>query len=130
MLIAPVKNENSEVILFILNFDEMCEDSESKFGQGLKRNRLLQQIGMPFISSIFSRTSSPLKTPSNIPSVVTNEPFSYMSATQQRPDNSMDVVETMPLNNSKLPRKSNSLFLFRPKKRKIPFTFIFKVFKN
>jgi hypothetical protein len=36
MLIAPVKNENSEVILFILNFEELSEGFENKFAQGLK----------------------------------------------------------------------------------------------
>jgi hypothetical protein len=35
MLIAPVKNENSEVILFILNFEELSEGFENKFAQGL-----------------------------------------------------------------------------------------------
>ena len=105
MLIAPVKNENSEVILFILNFEEIKENSESRFTQGLKRNRLLQQIGIPFISSIFSRSSSPFKNSSNVTSLIVNEPSSY--STQYKPENSLDTVETMPLNNSKSPRHSN-----------------------
>ena len=58
MLIAPVKNEKSEVILFILNFEELNETLDSRFSQGIKSNILLQQIGMPFISSIFNRNSS------------------------------------------------------------------------
>lgn len=94
ILIAPVKNENSEVILFILNFDELSELNDSRashlpsinciiiiiyfffnsnifqysfflFTQNLNRfliaayksNRILRQIGMPFISTIFTRAS-------------------------------------------------------------------------
>lgn len=34
VLVAPVKNENSEVILFILNFDELNENSDSKYRHG------------------------------------------------------------------------------------------------
>lgn len=59
VLIAPVKNEKSQVILFILNFDELNETPDNRFTQGLKRNRLLQQIGMPFISTIFARSPTP-----------------------------------------------------------------------
>ena len=33
ILIAPVKNEKSEIILFILNFDELSETADSKFSQ-------------------------------------------------------------------------------------------------
>lgn len=34
MLVAPVKNENSEVILFILNFDELNETPDNKYYHG------------------------------------------------------------------------------------------------
>lgn len=34
ILIAPVKNEKSEVILFILNFDELNDNSDGKYSQG------------------------------------------------------------------------------------------------
>lgn len=36
VIIAPVKNENSEVILFILNFDEVNDTNENRysFSQG------------------------------------------------------------------------------------------------
>lgn len=37
VLIAPVKNENSEVILFILNFDELNETPDNKFSPGLEQ---------------------------------------------------------------------------------------------
>ncbi len=33
ILIAPVKNEKSEIILFILNFDELNDTSDDKFSQ-------------------------------------------------------------------------------------------------
>ena len=33
ILIAPVKNEKSEIILFILNFDELSDTSDSRFSQ-------------------------------------------------------------------------------------------------
>jgi hypothetical protein len=33
----------------------------------LKHNKLLQQIGMPFISSIFTRTTSPFKSSEHVP---------------------------------------------------------------
>jgi hypothetical protein len=34
MLLAPVKNENSDVILFIINLEELSENIENKFSQG------------------------------------------------------------------------------------------------
>lgn len=34
VLVAPVKNENSEVILFILNFDELNETTDNKYRHG------------------------------------------------------------------------------------------------
>ena len=34
VLIAPVKNEKSQVILFILNFDELNETPDNRFTQG------------------------------------------------------------------------------------------------
>lgn len=88
VLIAPVKNEKSEVILFILNFDEL---NETQDGQGVKRNRLLQQIGMPFISTIFARGPLPNKQ---------TDSFGYLSSTNN--SNEHDILEQMPLNQSNL----------------------------
>ncbi len=75
LLLAPVKNENLDVILFILNFDELNEQINDNSRSFSKRNRLLQQIGIPFISSIFARTPSPIKTP---PDQQINDPFSFL----------------------------------------------------
>ncbi|RMZ98117.1 potassium voltage-gated channel subfamily H member 2-like [Brachionus plicatilis] len=92
VLVAPVKNENSEVILFILNFDELNETLDNKYHHGssdIKRNRLLQQIGMPFISSIFTRSSSPVKS----------DPMVYFSHRNKAKSN--DNIEQIPLNSTK-----------------------------
>ncbi len=85
VLIAPVKNEKSEVILFILNFDELSESPEGRLGQGLKRNKLLQQIGVPFISTIFAR----------------NPMLNISQITREQ-----DLIEQMPLN------QPNSMFSY------------------
>ncbi len=84
LLIAPVKNENLEVILFILNFDELNEQINDNTHSFSKRNRLLQQIGIPFISSIFARTPSPMK---NSADHQINDPFSFLNK-NCRPDQS------------------------------------------
>jgi PAS domain S-box-containing protein len=92
VLIAPVKNEKSEVILFILNFDELNETQDGRFSQGVKRNRLLQQIGMPFISTIFARAPLPNKQ---------MDSFGYSSSTNNN-SNEQDILEQMPLNQPNL----------------------------
>lgn len=93
VLIAPVKNEKSEVILFILNFDELNDTADGRFSQGIKRNRLLQQIGMPFISTIFARSPSPNKQ---------IDSFGYISSNSNSNQNEQDILEQMPLNQSNL----------------------------
>jgi hypothetical protein len=102
VLIAPVKNEKSEVILFILNFDELNETQDGRFSQGIKRNRLLQQIGMPFISTIFVRNSLPNRQADSI---------GYMSSNNNNNSNEQDILEQMPLNQSNL-LKSISNFIY------------------
>lgn len=44
ILIAPVKNEKSEIILFILNFDELSDASDNKFS----RSKTLKSIRTTF----------------------------------------------------------------------------------
>jgi hypothetical protein len=98
-LIAPVKNEKSEVILFIINFDELNESFDSRSSQSIKRNKLLQQIGMPFISSIFTRnpnsSSATGSTISGDGSTRINDPFSYLSSARIKKQISEDYVEQM-----------------------------------
>ena len=95
LLLAPVKNENLEVILFVLNFDELNESLDNKAKRFSKRNRLLQQIGMPFISSIFARTPSPNKETATAPQ--NNDPFAFLSKRKK----SSFVRETLSRTNSK-----------------------------
>jgi len=66
MLIAPVKSKNTEIILFILTFEEVNQSPESKYNsKGPRRSRFLQQIGIPLISSIFSRNYSSVNLGAN-----------------------------------------------------------------
>ena len=83
LLIAPVKNENLEVILFILNFEELNEQINDNTRIFSKRNRLLQQIGMPFISSIFARSASVVKIPKENQ---VDDPFSFLDQKSKRSD--------------------------------------------
>jgi hypothetical protein len=102
-LIAPVKNENLEVILFILNFDELNEQLDSNSKRFSKRNQLLQQIGMPFISSIFTRNPVPSKN-SRRNSNKINDPFSFLD--QKAPKRSSSVIN---LNQSSILNKPSLL---------------------
>ncbi len=98
LLLAPVKNESLEVILFILNFDELNEQLDTKAKRFSKRNRLLQQIGMPFISSIFVRSPSPTKSNNDNQRQSINDPFKFLD--QKFRPISESARESLPLNNS------------------------------
>ena len=104
-MLAPVKNENLEVILFVLNFDELNESLDNKSKRFSKRNRLLQQIGMPFISSIFARTPSPNKETAT-PQI--NDPFAFLNKRKK----SSFVREHLSRNNSKTSTLNLQLNLF------------------
>jgi hypothetical protein len=59
VIIAPVKNERGEVILFILNFDTLNPTNDNiKYNQVLNPNRL---INLKFISGIFNRNKEASK---------------------------------------------------------------------
>ncbi len=81
LLLAPVKNENLQVILFILNFDELNEQYSNNSYVFSKHNRILQQIGMPFITSIFARadTSPAVKSDYQIGRKKSVDPFKIIS---------------------------------------------------
>lgn len=110
VLIAPVKNENSEVILFILNFDELSQTPDNKFApgsKGLKQNKLLQQIGMPFISSIFTRTpTTSMRTAAGVPAV---DPFNFLGSPKAASNQQQTNEEQMPLNQTS--KTSKRVFL-------------------
>ncbi len=65
----------------------------------MKRNKLLQQIGMPFISTIFMRSPSAGGS--------RNDPFAYLN----RPKKTQDNVEQLPLNTSNKNSITASMFI-------------------